>query len=197
MIAANPSYPFQLIPSPLRDHPFFTVDYANLWVCREVFEIFRSGSGWPQPSTSNLTEASTCPSEAKSLDTDNLEVSVAEPSLPLLALQSLDLQGWVHNLPHPSLFPFDINKKTQLKAVPKIIEGPLPAYDYPAGTGVLIKFLPSSLANGVEPKVPVRNAVGHPFTHLHFVVDANILAHSIVWDWNWGHSLLGSRNIRS
>jgi hypothetical protein len=122
---------------------------------------------------------------------------VAGPLQPLPALQSPDLQGWVHKLPHPSLFPFDINKKTQLKAVPKIIEGPLPAYDYPAGTGVLIKFSPSSLANGVEPKVPIRNAVGHPSTRLHFVVDANILAHSIIWYWNWGHCLLGSRSIWS
>jgi hypothetical protein len=63
---------------------------------------------------------------------------------------------WIDNPPDVLLFPFNMNKRTKLKAIPTIVEHPQVTYDIPTGTGVLIKLRKLLSSPVAEPKALVR-----------------------------------------
>jgi hypothetical protein len=120
------------------------VDLADIWVCKHAFAIFCTERAGPQPAVTAAPGGSQ---------------ASAVPSPPASA-------GWIGRLPHRSLFPFQLNTRTSLLAVPAILECPQPEYDYPTGTGVLVKFPELELASNPDPKSLIRDEVQFSFTVL-------------------------------
>jgi hypothetical protein len=128
-----------------------------MWVCKPAFEIFSKAASHPSHPPPAAAEAPGLPSP---------RISEPLPLDPECGEASSDTRpphtgptGWIHALPHRSLFPFQLNTRTSLLTVPTIVERPQRAYDHPTGTGVLIKFPNLSSAPNPDPKVLVRQEV--------------------------------------
>jgi hypothetical protein len=163
---------------------------ANVWVCKEAFEIFRAGCLAPQSLITDAPEASrSACSDTPPATTEAPEVSSVEASTPLSAPANRFLNSWIESLPDPSHFPFVINRRTKLLTIPTIIKGPQDAYDIPTGCGVLIRLTQDGTETVADPKMLIRRHVRFFPIILHSAANDSAAADSVLPDRQRGDTL--------